>query len=411
MEAIYTGAAAAGDGPKEKALVLIIDGAAGWPVDELGGLTALEAARTPNLDRLAREGIVGMSRTVPEGMEPSSAVACMSVLGFDPVRYYAGRGPIEALALGVQLEPGEVALRCNLVTVLDGCMRSYTVGHIPSAESHMLIASLQEALGTSRTTFHPGVGFRHIVTVKQGGVLLETRCTPPHDIPDQPIADYLPQGPGAEFLLDLMERSRDVLGDHPVNRSRVARGEPPATQIWLFWPGMQPRSMPSFVSVYGRRPALSTAVDLLRGLARQISADVLDLPRVTDTNDNDFAGQMAGSLAALQEYDMVIVHVESPDEAGHAGDVAGKVEAIEKVDELMVPQLFSLHFPVRVLVQPDHPTPLRLRTHVADPVPFIMWAPGRWAPNGVSAYTEAQAASAGLQVDPGYKLMSIFLAG
>ncbi|NLE74399.1 MAG: cofactor-independent phosphoglycerate mutase [Actinobacteria bacterium] len=394
----------------EKAIVLIIDGAAGWPVDELDGCTTLEAAATPHLDRLAQEGVVGLTRTVPEGMEPSSAVACMSVLGFDPSLYYTGRGPIEALALGIELEPGQAALRCNLVSVQEGRLRSYTSGHIPSCESHELIAHLQRHLGSPRVSFHAGVGFRHIVTVKDGAALLEAECTPPHDIPEQLVADHLPKGSGSEILLDLMERSQGLLAEHPVNRARVQRGELPTTQIWLFWPGMQPGAMPSFASTYNCRAALSTAVDLLRGLARQVSMDILDIPGVTDTNDNDFAGQMAGSLEALRDYDAVIVHVEAPDEAGHAGRTREKVEALEMVDRLMVPQILDLPYPVRLLVQPDHPTPLRVRTHVSEPVPFLVWAPGKVVPNGADAYSEAQAAGTGLLVDPGYELMRRFLA-
>lgn len=394
----------------EKAIVLIIDGAAGWPVDEFDGRTTLQAAATPHLDRLAQEGMVGLTRTVPAGMEPSSAVACMSVLGFDPSLYYAGRGPIEALALGIDLEPGQAALRCNLVSVQDGKLRSYTSGHIPSRESHELIAYLQEHLGSPRVSFHPGVGFRHIVTVRDGSILLDTECTPPHDIPEQPVADHLPRGPGSDILLDLMERSRALLAEHPINVARIQRGEPPATQVWLFWPGMQPGAMPSFASTYGCRAALSTAVDLLRGLARQVSLDVLDIPGVTDTNDNDFAGQMAGCLEALRDYDVVIVHVEAPDEAGHAGSTREKVEALEMVDRLMVPQILDVPFPVRLLVQPDHPTPLRVRTHVAEPVPFLVWAPGRVSPNGARAYSEVDAAGTGMLVDPGHELMRQFLA-
>ncbi len=394
---------------RDKAIVLIIDGAAGWPADQLGGRTTLEAARIPNLDRMAAEGLVGMTRTVPEGMEPSSAVACMSVLGFDPSLYYAGRGPIEALALGIDLEPGQAALRCNLVTIQDDRMRSYTSGHIPSRESHELIALLQAKLGSPRVAFHPGVGFRHIVTVKDGASLLESECTPPHDIPDRLVADYLPQGPGSELLLDLMERSTAILADHPINLARMERGDLPATQIWLFWPGMQPGAMPSFASVFGRRAVMSTAVDLLRGLAKQVAMDTIELPGVTDTNDNDFAGQMSGSLAALEHYDTVIVHVEAPDEAAHAGNAHDKVEALEKVDELMVPQILALPYRVRVLVQPDHPTPLRVRTHVSEPVPFIVWAPGRVEPNGATAYSEAAAAKTGLLVNPGHGLMRQFL--
>jgi 2,3-bisphosphoglycerate-independent phosphoglycerate mutase len=347
---------------------------------------------------------------VPQGMEPSSAIACMSVLGFDPAAYYAGRGPIEAMALGIDLGPGQAALRCNLVTVVEGSMRSYAAGHISSQESHELIVALEAALGSDGVHFFPGVAFRHILVVDQGGDLVQTSCTPPHDIADKPVAPYLPQGPGAGLLLDLMERSKTVLADHPVNRARVARGQLPATQVLLFWPGLQAKRMPSFADVYGRRAALTSAVDLLRGLAKQAAIEVLELPRVTDGNDNDFEGQMAGALAALSERDVVIVHVEAPDEAGHSGDVAGKVEALEFIDALMVPQVEALGGDVRLLVMPDHPTPLVLRTHVAEPVPFLLWGPG-FEPNGAAAFTEAEAAGTGLLVDPGHGLMARFVEG
>jgi 2,3-bisphosphoglycerate-independent phosphoglycerate mutase len=391
-----------------KSVVLIVDGAAGWPLDALGGKTALEAAHTPNLDRLAAEGVVGLARTVPEGMEPSSAIACMSVLGFDPALYYAGRGPIEAIALGVVLEPGQAALRCNLVTVCDGVMRSYAGGHITSAESHPLMAVLQEQLGNGRVAFHPGVGFRHILTVRDGASLLETACTPPHDITDQGVEAYLPHGPAAPLLLDLMERSKPLLAAHPVNRARLARGDLPVTQIWPFWPGLQAVRMPSFQDKYGLQGAMTSAVDLLGGLAKLISLHDLRLPGVTDGNDNDFAGQMSGALRALDDYDLVVVHVEAPDEAGHAGDVAGKVYAIEQVDALMVPQVVGLEGRVRVLVLPDHPTPLAFKTHVAEPVPFVMWGPG-FSGSGAAAYSEAEALATGLLVSPGHDLMSRFL--
>ncbi|GAB4242777.1 MAG: cofactor-independent phosphoglycerate mutase [Thermoleophilia bacterium] len=390
-----------------KYVVLIVDGAAGWPVEELGGLTSLQAARTPNLDALAKDGTLGLAHTIPEGMEPSSAIACMSVLGFDPAEHYRGRGPIEALALGIQLEPNQAALRCNLVTVVDGLMRSYSAGHISSPESHQLIAALNREIGSERVAFYPGVGFRHIVTVRDGVDIVNTVCTPPHDIHDQPVAEHLPRGPGGFFLQDLMDHSREILSDHPVNEARRERGELPATQIWLFWPGLQPDAMPSFAGTYGIEGALTSGVDLLEGLARQVSLEVLRIPGVTDGLDNDFAGQIAGSLQALEDHDLVVVHVEAPDEAGHSGDVAGKVEALEKVDELMVTQV--LRRPdVRLLVLPDHPTPLATRTHTAEPVPFLIWGPGVKA-NGARGYSEAEASATGLEVSPGHSLLGRFL--
>ena len=292
------GAPRGATGRSVKYVVLIIDGASGWPVPAFGGRTSLEAAHTPNLDRLAREGLVGMAHTVPEGMEASSAVACMSVLGFDPTRYYAGRGPIEAMAMGIDLEPGQVAMRCNLVNVSDGIMTSYSAGNISSAEAAELVAALQAELGDERLEFHSGVGFRHILTVRDGTDLLATTFAAPHDITDREVAGRGPVGPGAGLAESLMERSKAILAEHPVNQARIARGRLPATQIWLFWPGMRPGEMPTFAQAYGgRRAALTSAVDLLRGLALQTGMDFLTIPGVTDGNDNDFAGQMAGRPA------------------------------------------------------------------------------------------------------------------
>ena len=397
-----------------KYVVLIIDGASGWPAAALGGRTSLETARIPNLDRLAQEGRVGTVANVPEGMEASSAIACMSVMGFDPALYYCGRGPIEAAAMGVELEPGQVAMRCNLVTVVDGLMASYSAGNIPSAESAELVASLEAGLGDERCRFYPGVSFRHILTVRDGKELLSTTFTPPHDISGLPIEGSLPAGPGASLALDLMERSKALLDGHPVNERRLARGKPAATQIWLFWPGMRPAEMPAFTELYaGRKAALTSPVDLLKGMAVQTGVDFLPIPNVTDGPDNDYEGQMRAALDALAGHDLVFVHVESPDEAGHQGDAAGKVEAIEKVDALMVPQVMEAAATVpgglRLLVLPDHPTPLEIKTHVAEPVPFLMWGPGCDA-DGAAAYTEKEARATGFAVAPGHLLMSQFLS-
>ncbi len=391
-----------------KYLILIIDGASGWPAPALDGWTSLEAAHIPNLDRLAREGVVGLAHNVPEGMEASSAVACLSVMGFDPVAYYAGRGPVEAMAMGVDLEPGQVAMRCNLVTIQDGLMKSYAAGHITSAESRELVEALQARLGDERIRFHPGVGFRHIVTVRDGGDLLATEFTAPHDITGRPVAGELPRGRGASVAQAIMNDSAEILADHPVNRARVARGELPATQVWLFWPGERPGAMPSFSELYGVSAAMSSAVDLLRGLAKQARVDFLDISGVTDGNDNDYQAQMTGCIEALGTHDAVFVHVEAPDEASHVGDAAAKVQAIEQVDALMVPQAIARK-DLCLLAMPDHPTPLAVMTHVAEPVPFILWGAG-FKPNGAHAYTEAEARAMGLVIAPGHLLMRRLLS-
>jgi len=347
------------------------------------------------------------------------------VMGFDPIVYYEGRGPIEATAMGIELEAGQVAMRCNLVTVVDGRMVSYSAGGISSAEAAELVASLQEEFSEGRFELYAGVGFRHILTVRDGADLLPTRFTPAHDVTDRPIDEFGPVGLGAALVRDLTERSKKVLAGHPVNQARVALGQLPATQIWLFWPGMKPERVPDFSATNGgRRAVLTSAVDLLRGLALQTGVDLVNIPGVTDGADNDYAAQMAGALAALADHDVAFVHVEAPDEASHAGDVEGKVRAIEQVDALMVPQVTGVGGgsavttgagradagELSLLVLPDHPTPLELKTHVAEPVPFVMWGPG-FAPNGARAYNENEARATGFAVAPGNLLLSKFLAG
>jgi 2,3-bisphosphoglycerate-independent phosphoglycerate mutase len=336
----------------------------------------------------------------------------MSVLGFDPVVFYAGRGPIEAMAMGIDLEPGQVAMRCNFVTILDGVMVSYSAGNITAPEAAELLAAVQAGLGNERLHFHPGVGFRSVLTVRDGTEVLETTFAAPHDITDKPVADSGPVGPGAGLTSRLMEKSKDILADHPVNKARVARGLPPATQIWLFWPGVRPGQMPTFFEAYGKRAALTSAVDLLRGLALQARVGFLDVPGVTDEADNDYRGQMAAALAALDRYDVVFVHVEAPDEEAHAGSVTGKVKAIEQIDALMVEQVVNgkgLKDGVSILVMPDHPTPLVLKTHLGEPVPFVLWGPG-FAANGAKRFTEAEARATGFAVAPGHLLMGRLLA-
>ena len=413
VDAATRGGTSAEKGRALKYVVLIMDGASGWPLEAFAGRTSLETASLPNLDRLAGQGTLGLAHTVPEGMEPSSAVACMSLLGFDPALYYAGRGPIEAMAMGIELEPGEVAMRCSLVTVADGAMASYSAGNITSQEAALLVEALQQELGDERVRFHAGVGFRQILTVKEGADLLNTSFAAAHDTSDRPIADALPKGPGASQALSLMEKSKEILAGHPVNQERVARGLSPATQIWLFWPGMRPGRMPTFSSLYGRSAALTSGVDLLRGLAMQTGLAVLDIPGVTDEADNDYQGQMAGALAALDDYDVVFVHVEAPDEEAHAGDAAGKVLALERIDALMVGQVTARRAAgddLRLLAMPDHPTPVAIKTHVAEPVPFLMWGAGVPG-NGATSFNEAEARATGFAVAPGHLLMQRFLSG
>ena len=388
-----------------KYCVLIIDGASGLPLPQRGNRTCLELADTPNLDAMAKEGVLGLVRTVPPGMEPSSACACMSVLGYDPKVYYRGRAAIEARSLDIAIDDGEVVFRCNLVAVRDGKMWDYSAGHISTDEARALISALNESLGSDAIRFYPGVSYRHILKLKGHEEALQAVCTPPHDIPNKPVANFLPHGQGSGILRDLMARSEAVLKNHPVNIERRSRGEIPATGIWLFWGSGQVPDMPAFRQVYGLSAAMTSGVDLLRGLARMGGMETLDIKGVTDGLDNDCAAQAAGALEALGGHDLVVIHIEAPDEAAHTGSIDEKVEAIQRVDAEVVSRLRSWRGgDLRVLIMPDHPTPIKVRTHTADPVPFLLWGEG-FSANGAERFTEAEAKSTGVFIKEGYKIM------
>ena len=393
-----------------KYCVLIIDGASGLPLPERGGKTCLELAYTPNLDALAKEGTLGLVRTVPPGMEPSSACACMSVLGYDPKVYFKGRSGIEARSMGIPIGEGEVVFRCNLVAIRDGRMWDYSAGHISTEEARELIAALNDGLGSDSVYFYPGVSYRHICKLRAGEEALLATCTPPHDIPNKPVIDFLPRGKGSQILRDLMKRSEVVLKDYPVNVKRRSRGDIPATSIWLFWGSGKVPDMPSFKLVYGLSVAMTSGVDLLRGLAQMVGMAVLDIPGVTDGLDNDYAAQAGGALQALGTRDMVVIHIEAPDEAAHAGSIDEKIAAIERVDKEVISRLRGRRGGLRTLILPDHPTPIKLQTHIGDPVPFLLWGEG-FSTNGAKRFTEAEAKSTGLFVDDGYKIMGRLTGG
>ncbi|GAB4280272.1 MAG: cofactor-independent phosphoglycerate mutase [Coriobacteriia bacterium] len=355
---------------------------------------------------------MGIAVTVPEGTEPSSSAACMSILGYDPVRDYIGRGAIEAAAMGIELAEGDVALRLNLVTIEDGRMASYSAGHITSEESHALISELQDALESDAGRLYPGVNYRHILVVRGAAELAEASFTPPHDISGQPVEGKTPAGPGTKVLLRLMEEARPVLARSPVNADRAARGLPQATDVWPFWPGLRPEGLESFERKRGLRAAMTSGVDLLGGLAELTGMTRLAIPGVTDGPDNDYDAQAEGALAALDEHDLVVIHIESPDEAGHAGDAAAKIAAIEAIDDRVVRRVIerAKAEPLRVLAMPDHPTPIQLKTHVGEPVPFVLWGEGVDALPGAS-FCERDAAATGLTVDPGRGVMDLLLDG
>lgn len=393
-----------------KHCIVILDGAAGWPLPELGGRTCLQYASTPNLDGMVRAGMLGMAYTVPEGMEPSSSAACTSIIGYDPVADYVGRGAIEAASMGIKLGSDEVALRVNLVSIQNGVMSSYSGGSISTQDSRPIVTALASQLNDETFTLYPGIAYRHILVVKGHPELAELHCTPPHDISDKPIEGRTPAGEGADLLLDLMDRARPLLAQDPVVGRRAESGSLPVTDIWPFWPGVAPSGMVPFTQARGIRAAMTSGVDLLNGLAVLADIDRLDIAGVSDGPDNDYRAQALGALAALEDHDLVIVHVESPDEAGHAGDFAAKIAAIEAIDRHVLSHVLRYDGDIRILAMPDHPTPVALKTHVGEPVPFVLFGPGI-SHNGAEEYTEAAATATGLGVQPGRGVMDLLLRG
>jgi 2,3-bisphosphoglycerate-independent phosphoglycerate mutase len=391
-----------------KFALIIIDGAADEPLAELGNKTPLQAANKPVIDSIARIGRLGTTRNVPAGMHPGSDVAILSMLGYDPRSHYTGRAPLEAVAQGLQIDPDMWVLRCNLVTIVDGVMADYSAGHISTEEARGLIAELNEQLSSSVVRFYGGISDRHLLTVKAD---LEVETTPPHDIMGRKIAEHLPRGQGAELLIDLTQRSSAVLGGHEINAVRRDLGENLASSIWLWGQGKKPQ-LESFASKYGRSAAVITAVDLVRGIAALTGMDSIAVDGATGYVDTNYAGKGAAAVAALEDHDLVIVHVEAPDECGHNAEPELKTRAIEDIDRFIVsPILHRLQAQSdgwRILLGPDHPTPCRLRTHTADPVPFVI--AGQDIPNLVSRpFDETTCAQGDLHIEFGHELMEYLL--
>ena len=391
-----------------KYALIIPDGAADQPIDALDGKTPLQAAQTPNMDWIAANGKIGTVRNVPEGMPCGSDVAILSVLGYDPKQYYTGRAPLEAAAQGLRIAPDEWVFRCNLVTLADSVMEDYCAGHITTEEAAQLINELNRNLGNQSIRFYPGVGYRHLMTYN-GDVDVQT--IPPHDILGKSIREHLPRGAGSGTLRDLIDRSQVVLSEQEVNNIRRDLGENPATSIWLWGQGKMPQ-LPAFADRYGIDGAAITAVDLVRGLATLIGWERIEVPGATGYIDTNFAGKGAAAVEALDRLDLVCVHVEAPDEAGHNQDVAAKVQAISEIDRHVVgPVLDRLRAEGdqwRICVLPDHPTPCAIRTHTGDPVPFAV--AGKRIEAVISGPFDEQAADASdLHIPRGCELMEYFL--
>ena len=395
-----------------KYAIVLPDGAADEPVPQLAGRTPLDAANKPNIDWIAEHGEQGLVTTVPPGFSPGSDVATLSLFGYDPTADYTGRAPLEAAAQGISAGPDALIFRCNFVTILDGKMHDFTAGHIPQAQAIRLIATLNDRLGGRQLRFHGGVSYRNLMVASDAGDAAP-QCTPPHDIPDQPVARHLPQGPGAEHVQSIMTAAHAILASHEVNAERAAAGQKPVTDVWLWGQGRL-KPLAPFATRFGLRGAVIAAVDLIRGIARVAGMDVLEVKGATGYLDTDYAAKGRAAVDALGRYDVVIVHVEAPDEAGHQGDAGAKVKAIEEIDRHVVgPLLIQLRSfrEWRVLVVPDHPTPVTKRVHTGEPPPFCMAGTGisRQADAG-NRFTELAAKGAGLHVEPGRRLLSRFFA-
>jgi 2,3-bisphosphoglycerate-independent phosphoglycerate mutase len=392
-----------------KYIVLIPDGMADDPLAELGGLTPLEAADTPHMNALAGRGLVGMVRNVPAGMSPGSDVAVMSVLGYDPARYHTGRAPLEAPAIGVDLEPGLIAYRMNLITITNGQMVDFAAGHISNDEATVLVETLEQFIGSEEFRFYSGTSYRHLLVTTDRD-LLEMTCRPPHDIIGQSIINYLPRGPKAERLLDLMDRAGEILESHEINVQRKETGKNPANRIWFWGQGVRPQ-MPLFKDVFGISGAIISAVPLLQGLAAYLGLECVHVDGMTGYLDTNYIGKGKAAVEALKKHDFVCIHVEAPDEAGHCGDYQAKIEAIERIDQDVLGTVVDdlNHYDQwRILVLPDHPTPVTLRTHTSKPVPFLLCGTGIDSV-GVKEMGESHARSTGILIDKGHRLTEILL--
>lgn len=397
-----------------KYIVMLGDGMADYPVEALGGKTPLEVAKKPNIDRLARGGRLGMVKTVPDGLKPGSDVANLSAMGYDPLKCYTGRSPLETVSIGIQMDDTDVAFRCNLVTLSDDAeyaektMVDYSSGEITTAEAAELIRAVDEAFRTDEILFYPGISYRHCMIWHQGPVGLN--LTPPHDISDRKITEYLPQNP---VILDLMKRSYEILKDHPINQDRIARGLNPANSIWLWGEGTRP-GVTGFEAAYGVKASVISAVDLIKGIGLCAGMKVIEVEGATGNIDTNFKGKGEAALKTLLEgQDLVYIHVEAPDECGHHGDLEGKIQAIERIDQDIVgPLLKGLEAAgedYSILVMPDHPTPISIKTHISDPIPYLLYCSTDVTDSGIDTYTEKTGKSTGVYVEPGYLLMQQLL--
>ena len=398
-----------------KYIVVLGDGMADEPIDALGGKTVLEAAHKPHMDYMAAHGELGLVRTVLDGMKPGSDVANLSVMGYDTRKCYTGRSPLEAASIGVRLKDTDVTFRANLVTLSDEeryedkTMVDYSAGEISTEEARELIGAVEEALHTDALHFHAGVSYRHLLVWDGGST--NVSLTPPHDISDRKITEYLPKGEGAEQLLELMKKSERILKEHPVNQKRIAAGKRPATSIWIWGEGTKPK-LDNFYEKFGKKGSVISAVDLIKGIAICAGMESIDVEGATGNYDTNFEGKAKAALDALMGgSDFVYIHLEAPDECGHQGDVEHKVQSVEWIDEKVIgylrKELERMNIEYKMMVLPDHPTPIRLKTHVSAPVPYLIYDSTKPAETQ-RRYTEKEAETAGRFIAEGHRLMEHF---
>ncbi|MBQ4617368.1 MAG: cofactor-independent phosphoglycerate mutase [Clostridia bacterium] len=397
-----------------KYIVLLCDGMADRPFEAIGNKTPMEAADKPTMDALAAKSELGLVKTVPEGLSPGSDVANLAVLGYNAADCYTGRSPLEAANIGIEMTDTDVAMRCNLVTLSDEevyaekTILDYCAGDIHTVEADEIIKTVQEAFGGGAFDVYTGTAYRHCLVWHDGKTDIG-KLTPPHDITGRVIGDYLPSHPDAAELLAMMEKSYDLLKDHPVNRSRIERGLAPANAIWLWGHGTKPQ-LKNFEELYGVKGAMVSAVDLLKGIARLNGMTVCEVEGATGYIDTNFEGKRDAAIEALKNgHDLVYIHLEAPDECGHRGEAENKVRSLEEIDRrVLKPLLDELKGmdDFTLLICPDHPTPLCVKTHTSDAVPYLLYRSNAEKENGITRFTEETAASTGRFVDPGYTLMN-----
>jgi len=402
-----------------KYVVIVPDGMADYPVPELGGRTPLEAANTPTFDRLAKEGEVGLVKTIPAGMAPGSDTANLAVMGYDPRAYYFGRSPFEAISMGLDLADTDAVFRCNVVTLSEEepygekTMLDHSADEISTEEARVLIGAVNRHLRTDEMAFYPGVSYRHILVWKNAP--FDFRFTPPHDIIGRKIKEYLPAGPYGSIFLDMMEKSSSLLKGHPVNIRRKERGLKPANSIWFWGEGKKPQ-LPGFLEKYGLNGSVISAVDLIKGIGICAGLEPIEVEGATGNFHTNYEGKARAALNALRNgRDLVYIHIEAPDECGHRFEIENKVKSIEAIDarvvKPIVAELEASGEEYAVLLLPDHPTPLSLRTHTSDPVPFLIYRSNNQQRGGGHVYTEASAAASGRYLEEGHRLMDYFVGG